>query len=1544
MNKIRNRILAMFLIIMILFTNYGFVLAVSLPYVDITNGTNGNQIKSIAKIIDSNLYLDGSFSAKSIPVSYSDIKIYNYGTKTKQTQVGSVVLTNDDVGLYSPGQYYLKERNYSTTNILEYSIKIPASTETINNVATIIYENGLQYEGQSYDVAFNIKEIRKNSSEDVVVGVRMGSRTASDSDVTDISTYTNKSTPSIHINAGAFNAEIEVDMNYTVLKNDTPVAISGIWRIKDIDNNEGMLIKNFQPNSATSTNPNVFIKSEDADLESINQVYYTTSGNDFFIYSQASLDNDDANVFLKMENVSSINMLKTWNKRNAGIELDFLDNQIQTYHKITTSVTGGTITPSINNIENGQNKTITYSPNPGMQLDSIEVDGSSVSIGGTNATQYTFSGIMEDHTIKVTYVPIEYNITYELNGGQNDPDNPNKYTVEDRVVFKDATNKVGHDFIAWYEDAEFTKPITELPVGTTGDKKLYAKWQPKNNIPYTVEHYKKQKNGTYSKETTENLTGTYNQNVTATAQQYTGYAENQTHPDRIPSGNIALDGSLVLRLYYDPIIYNITYELNGGQNDSRNPDTYTVNDNVVFKDATNKIGHDFIGWYEDEGFTRPITELPVGTTGNKKLYAKWQPKSNIPYTVEHYKKQKNGTYSKEKTENLTGTFNETVTATPQQFTGYAENQTHPDRIPSGNIAADGSLVLRLYYDPIIYNITYELNGGQNDPDNPNTYTVEDRVVFKDATNKVGHDFIGWYEDEGFTRPITELPVGTTGNKKLYAKWQPKSNIPYTVEHYKKQKNGTYSKEKTENLTGTFNETVTATPQQFTGYAENQTHPDRIPSGNIAADGGLVLRLYYDPIIYNITYELNGGQNNPSNPDTYTVQDNVVFQPATDKIGYDFIGWYEDAEFTRPITELPVGTTGDKTIFAKWKEKEGLQYTVEHYKKQKDGTYIIDTTENLTGTYNKAVTATPKQFVGYAENQNHPDRIPSGNIAVDGSLILRLYYDPIVYNITYELNGGQNNPSNPDTYTVQDNVVFQPATNKIGYNFIGWYEDAEFTKPITELPVGTTGDKTIYAKWKEKDDIPYTVEHYKKQKDGTYKKEETEGLIGTYNTTATATPKQFAGYEENQNHPDRIPSGIIVADGSLVLKLYYDQIIYNIKYELDGGTNNPENPEKYTVDDKVTFKPATKPDNEFKGWYEDPEFTKPITELSEGTIGDKIIYAKWKVKDVAYKVEHYKKRKNDKYELVLTDSLIGKSGTTIVATPKEFIGFEENKTYKDRISSGIIKEDGSLVLKLYYDPIIYKIKYELDGGTNDPQNPETYTVEDNYTFKPAVKEGFVFKGWYEDNEFKKPIVDLAGKTGDITVYAKWDPSEKTEYKVEHHKQKKDGKYELESVELYTGKTDTEVVASPKQFDGYKENTIHPDRIASGKIKPDGSLVLKLYYDINMYTVTFDPQNGGKIPDQKVPYNDKSTEPNTPVKDNYKFQYWYYQDENGKEKKYDFDTPVTSDIKIIAKWQPTKSAPETLPKTGIMKFLGISCIIGFSALAIVSWKKYKNINIL
>lgn len=119
------------------------------------------------------------------------------------------------------------------------------------------------------------------------------------------------------------------------------------------------------------------------------------------------------------------------------------------------------------------------------------------------------------------------------------------------------------------------------------------------------------------------------------------------------------------------------------------------------------------------------------------------------------------------------------------------------------------------------------------------------------------------------------------------------------------------------------------------------------------------------------------------------------------------------------------------------------------------------------------------------------------------------------------------------------------------------------------------------------------------------------------------------------------------------------------------------------------------------------------------------------------------------------------GTSVVLKDASKPGYRFDGWYKEanfvtkveRITAG---QTGGMTLYAKFTANTYDITYVLAGGTNDAANPKTYTYGVGVaSFKPAVKSGYTFDGWYTDAGFTSAIesIDTAAM-GSMTLYAKW----------------------------------------------------------------------------------------------------------------------------------------------------------------------------------------------
>lgn len=277
-------------------------------------------------------------------------------------------------------------------------------------------------------------------------------------------------------------------------------------------------------------------------------------------------------------------------------------------------------------------------------------------------------------------------------------------------------------------------------------------------------------------------------------------------------------------------------------------------------------------------------------------------------------------------------------------------------------------------------------------------------------------------------------------------------------------------------------------------------------------------------------------------------------------------------------------------------------------------------------------------------------------------------------------------------------------------------------PVIPDRPGTTEDDT------QPKDVPYIVEfYYQNETDGTYSEEPqtVSQRIGTVRTTVSVTEEDKTPNLQNyvlDENAGNVLSGMVVKDGSLVLKIYFKrqyQVVYEpgahgtfesqITGNLDYGDMTPAFLNNTSGEAGYTF----------TGW--EPKVEGIVTK-------DMVYVAQWQANDdTQYTVEHYFQQKDGSYELAedYTQHLTGVTGELAVYTPKNIQGYkyQEDRTVfisRTKSRSEDVKEDaailgdGSLVIMLYYD--IYEVSTSLtatkviEGLKPDTDSTFTFTLK------------------------------------------------------------------------------------------------------------------------------------------------------------------------------------------------------------------------------------------
>ena len=134
----------------------------------------------------------------------------------------------------------------------------------------------------------------------------------------------------------------------------------------------------------------------------------------------------------------------------------------------------------------------------------------------------------------------------------------------------------------------------------------------------------------------------------------------------------------------------------------------------------------------------------------------------------------------------------------------------------------------------------------------------------------------------------------------------------------------------------------------------------------------------------------------------------------------------------------------------------------------------DMTDKAVATYGESVVLPSATREGYTlkwklqdtSTMYDPDTTVAA--ATGNDIFLIESWQPISYNITYKLDGGTNNPSNPATYTIESDTITLADPSRAGYDFKGWIKDD--TTPVTQISKGSTGDITLHARWQARESV------------------------------------------------------------------------------------------------------------------------------------------------------------------------------------------------------------------------------------------------------------------------------------------------------------------------------------------------------------------------------------------------------------------------------------------------------------------------------------------
>ncbi len=170
--------------------------------------------------------------------------------------------------------------------------------------------------------------------------------------------------------------------------------------------------------------------------------------------------------------------------------------------------------------------------------------------------------------------------------------------------------------------------------------------------------------------------------------------------------------------------------------------------------------------------------------------------------------------------------------------------------------------------------------------------------------------------------------------------------------------------------------------------------------------------------------------------------------------------------------------GDVNVYAVWEETKIVYYSVIYDVNGHGETPAIDRVkEHSTAFRPEDPIADGYKFDGWYTSADGKGLPYDFEKTVLNDLKLYAKWVPVSYAILYELGeNGVNNIANPVSYTIESANIILQNPSRDGYDFIGWYDNADFNgEAIKTILTGSFGDKKFYAKWSVKSYYVYYAE-------------------------------------------------------------------------------------------------------------------------------------------------------------------------------------------------------------------------------------------------------------------------------------------------------------------------------------------------------------------------------------------------------------------------------------------------------------------------------------
>ncbi|MDR2712586.1 MAG: InlB B-repeat-containing protein, partial [Clostridiales bacterium] len=788
--------------------------------------------------------------------------------------------------------------------------------------------------------------------------------------------------------------------------------------------------------------------------------------------------------------------------------------------------------------------------------------------------------------------------------------------------------------------------------------------------------------------------------------------------------------------------------------------------------------------------------------------------------------------------------------------------------------------------------------------------------------RAGFTFDAWYANTTLTGTPYDFTTPVTADLHLYAKWSPSGSVTtYTVTFYPNKGTPPPAVQTViEGEKATAPSPISKTDCILFGWYDNSAFTGMRYDFNTPVTANLNLYAMWIPITYDVVFHPNGGIPAPS-VKIVPIGEKVASPEVMTKSGFKFGGWYKNAGLSGAPYSFDTIVSANLHLYARWIPDSDTTYTVTfHSNGGTPAPYEQIVVKDEKAIKPDEMTNTGFTFDGWYTDADFTDEYDF-DTQVNSKLDLYAKWDPvstITYTVTFHPDGGTPEPA--PTIVFEGTLVAPPPTmTKSGFSFGGWYDNAALSGSTYNFGTPVAADLDLYAKW-----IPvYTVTFHP---DGGTPAPAAQPVIEGEKATAppamTKTGFTFGGWYDNAAF-----SGSVYDFNTSVtanLDLYAKWIpVYTVTFHPDGG--NPAPTGQTVIEGEKAIKPdpnPTKAGFKFGGWYDNDDLDGAPYSFATPVTADLDLYARW-IPDsaVTFTVTfHPNGGTPEPAEQIVIEGEEAIEPPPMIKAGFRFDGWYADEDFADEYDfEAPVSDDLDLYAKWTKT---YTVLFDCDGG--DPAPVAQIVGEGEKATEPAAmtRDGYAFDGWYAEGTLKTVYNFNTPVTGNIVIYAKWigDLDDTDTFIVTFL----DWDKELYIKEVNDGDPVIEPNPDPTKtgfaFDGWYSNKGLTDKYDfATPVIADLDLYVKwIPLSLTTYTVTFHPDGGIPAPVNTIAFEGTLvTPPAAMIKAGFTFGGWY-DNSALTGSTYNFNTPVTADLDLYAKWNSSIVGPGGGGTTYIITF--------------------------